>query len=56
MHCLSCNIELTDVEATRKDLRGKYVDMCNYCLNPIKDDLTFANHFDLNIVEDEEDE
>lgn len=51
MHCLACNCELTDVEATRKDARGKYLDMCTYCYYQIKNDVTLGNNFDLNIVE-----
>jgi len=51
MKCLACNKELTDVEATRKDIRGNYVDMCSFCLYDIRKDITLSSHSDLNIVE-----
>lgn len=51
MKCLACNKELTDVEATRKDIRGNYVDMCGFCLYDIRKDITLSSHTDLNIVE-----
>ena len=31
MRCVCCNKELSDFEATRKDTRGIYLDMCNTC-------------------------
>ncbi len=34
MRCLSCNIILTDREATRKSLNtSEYLDLCNSCLS-----------------------
>lgn len=33
MRCLSCNIVLSDFEATRKFISGAYVDLCNKCYN-----------------------
>jgi hypothetical protein len=53
MHCLACNCELTDVEATRKDLRGDYLDLCTYCFFEIRKDISLSNNFDLNIIEKE---
>ncbi len=53
MHCLACNCELTDVEATRKDTHGKFLDLCTYCYYEIKNDVAISNNFDLNIVETE---
>jgi len=53
MHCLVCNCELTDVEATRKDLRGDYLDLCTYCFFEIRKDISLSNNFDLNIIEKE---
>ena len=51
MHCVACNCELTDVESTRKDVRGNYLDMCTYCYYQIKNEIVLGNNFDLNIVE-----
>lgn len=51
MHCLACNAELTDTEATRKDIRGNYLDMCSYCYFQIKSDVTLGSNFDLNIID-----
>jgi len=31
MRCQSCNVILSDFEATRKYLDNTYVDMCNKC-------------------------
>lgn len=31
MRCYSCNVILTDYEATRKYLDKTYVDLCNNC-------------------------
>lgn len=40
MRCLACNKELTEFEATRKSAQtGEFVDLCNECYRPIKDDL-----------------
>lgn len=52
MRCLACNVELSDYEATRKDLHGDYIDMCNYCYGTIKDDILSTDREDL-IVEEE---
>ena len=50
-HCQACNCLLTDIEATRKDIYGDYVELCNECIFPIRRDIALANNFDLNIVE-----
>ncbi len=40
MRCVACNALLSDYEATRKSqTTGEYLDLCNYCLNDIKNDL-----------------
>ena len=31
MKCRACDVILTDVEATRKDVRGEFIDMCFKC-------------------------
>lgn len=36
MKCMACDDILTDVEATRKDVRGEFIDMCFKC-EPIDD-------------------
>ena len=51
MHCLACNCLLSDLETTRKDVFGEYVELCNSCLYPIRKDITLANNFDLNVIE-----
>lgn len=40
MRCISCDIKLTDAEATRKNKYGQYEDLCNQCLDiSLNDDL-----------------
>jgi NAD-dependent SIR2 family protein deacetylase len=53
--CNACNVELTDTEATRKDLHGDFLDLCNTCYYPIRKDVAISNNFDLTIVEHEQD-
>jgi len=31
MRCKACDVELSDFEATRKDKRNDFIDLCNYC-------------------------
>lgn len=47
MHCLSCNVELTDFEATIKDTNGDYVDLCTECLEHLEDELDYDVRVDL---------
>lgn len=54
MHCQACDCELTDTEATRKDIRGRYIDLCTYCYYEIRKEVSLSNNFDLNIVEKDE--
>lgn len=56
MHCQACNCELTDIESTRKDIRGKFIDLCTYCYYQIKGDIVLGNNFDLNIIEKHDEE
>lgn len=51
MRCLACNVELTDYEATRQNEEGRFIDLCNYCYNSVKDDVTVVNGYDTNIVQ-----
>lgn len=50
-HCQACDCMLSDIEATRKDTYGNYVELCNECIYPIRKDLSLSNNFDLNIIE-----
>lgn len=52
MRCLACNVELNDYEATRKDLHGDYIDMCNHCYSTIKDDILSTDREDLLVQEE----
>ncbi len=49
--CAACNSLLTELESTRKDMYGDYVELCNVCIYPIRKDISLSNNFDLNIVE-----
>jgi hypothetical protein len=49
MHCKACDVELSDYESTRKDLRGDYIDLCNHCYLTIKDDLVSIEREDLSV-------
>lgn len=51
--CIACNCPLTDIETTRKDIYGDYVELCNVCLYPIRKDITLSNNFDLNIIDED---
>lgn len=53
MHCQACNCLLTDLETTRKDVYGDYIELCNVCLYPIRKEITLANNFDLNIMDED---
>ena len=33
MRCKACNTLLDDIESTRKDNHGRYVDLCSVCHN-----------------------
>lgn len=54
--CLACNKNLNDYEATRKDLHGKFLDMCNKCYTPIQNDVPTVDRPDLNPSEEIEPE
>lgn len=53
--CMACDCSLSDVEATRKDIHGDYIELCNACFYPIRADVILQNHHDLNIVDSEND-
>lgn len=53
MRCLACNKELTEFEATRKSAQtGEFLDLCNECYRPIKDDLRTIDNNDLKSIFD----
>jgi hypothetical protein len=47
MKCRCCDTVLTDFEATRKTLRGEYLDMCSGCFEPIKSEILVIEREDL---------
>lgn len=55
MHCVICNAELTDFEATRRDsVTNVFVDTCNECLRyssiKTKDRYDLATEDDLEVL------
>lgn len=37
MRCRACNVELNDIESTRKDPNtGEFVDLCSGCLSEVR--------------------
>ena len=53
MRCLSCNVTLSDFEATIKDLDGNYLELCNVCYGMVKDDIDTEIRYDLMSEGDE---
>jgi hypothetical protein len=52
MRCICCDAELTDFEATRKTPSGRYLDMCERCLERgDRDDFDLIEREDLRRVE-----
>jgi len=55
MRCLSCNTELTDFEATRKNAdTNEFIDLCNHCYAFVKGDIKAVERMDL-MHEDDDD-
>ena len=53
MRCLACNKELTEFEATRKSVQtGEFIDLCNDCYRPIKEELRSIENDDLKSIFD----
>ncbi len=47
-HCKRCDVELTDFEATRKDLQtNAYLDLCTPCFIPISGEVAVRERWDL---------
>jgi hypothetical protein len=45
MRCLSCDVALSDREATRKSLRtGDFIDLCDECFSTIEDQVLTINN------------
>lgn len=56
MKCLSCDVILTDFEATRKSAySGQYIDLCNRCFSSVKDQVLVVERYDL-LHEESDDE
>lgn len=48
MHCVQCDVELTDFEATRKNVdTGVYLDLCNTCFAYIDGSIRVHERYDL---------
>ena len=55
VRCLSCNVELTDFESTRKSAEtNEFIDLCNHCYTFVKDDVKAVERMDL-MHEDDDD-
>ena len=50
MKCLSCDHILTDKEATRKSaLTGDFIDLCDPCFEPVKDDIAVVENIPASV-------
>lgn len=57
MRCLSCNVVLTDKEATRKYASSAtYVDLCDHCFTEISDDIAVIEGNDTDGFEEQAEE
>lgn len=54
--CVACDKNLNDYESTRKDLHGQYLDMCNRCYTPVRDQIPTITREDLSPYEEIESE
>jgi len=53
MRCLSCNVLLTDFEATRRSAEtDEFLDLCNHCYSYIRSDVKAVERPDLMCVDD----
>lgn len=57
MKCAACDTALSDLESTRKDTGGKYVDLCDHCYSTVADDFIGDKEDDslMPIIEDNDD-
>lgn len=44
MRCLACDVALTDMEATKRDSDGEFIDLCSLCLASAKQPVFTYNH------------
>lgn len=52
MRCLSCNCILGSHEATRKYERsGEFIDLCDACFTPVREDIAVVERIDLADVD-----
>lgn len=58
MHCKGCDCLMSDRETTRKTESGEYLDLCDTCYEPIREEVTtvpgYAHRYDDNLVTIEE--
>ena len=53
MHCVVCDVELSDFEATRKYAdTNEFVDMCNHCYSYVKRNIHTIERDDLLTEQD----
>jgi hypothetical protein len=53
MRCLSCNVLLTDYEATRRYTGSQgFVDLCNHCFSTVEEDILVTERADLKGAEE----
>lgn len=53
MRCVACNCCLTEFESTRKSAETEeFLDLCNDCYLPIRDQVKALERFDLMSIED----
>jgi hypothetical protein len=54
VRCLSCNVELTDFESTRKSAEtNEFIDLCNHCYAFVKSDIKAVERMDLMHEDDD---
>lgn len=57
MRCVACNKHLTDFEATRKSAETEeFLDLCNDCYAPIRDQVKAIERHDLMSISDIEED
>jgi hypothetical protein len=47
MRCLACDVALSDIEATRKDKHGEFIDLCSVCFFAGNEDFLTLTDFPL---------
>jgi hypothetical protein len=54
VHCLSCNCLLNNYESKRKDLNGKFIDLCADCYAQVKNDILSTDDDDIFLLNTDE--